>query len=163
MSFVNCLFSTVSSLCWMRSRTRRITELHSPCHPSLKCPLLMHSFPVLFDKMAVYCSETFWESLRFLIVILFNESHWERELPYVCMKKTPLPSKPTSFSGQNKRKHDIVKVGVVYCFKQTSSLSQNINFQILILSCLDTLYNGLLHLISVLSGWGLTCSSYSWG
>ncbi|KAM7441086.1 hypothetical protein ABFA07_009811 [Porites harrisoni] len=25
------------------------------------------------------------------------------------MKKTPLPSKPTSFSGQNKRKHDIVK------------------------------------------------------
>ena len=24
VSFVNCLFSTVSSLCWMRSRTRRI-------------------------------------------------------------------------------------------------------------------------------------------
>ena len=66
----------------------------------------MHSFPVLFDKMAVFKS---WD--------LFNEFHWKRELPYVWMKKTPLSSKPTSFSGQNKRKNDIVKVSVLLAQK----------------------------------------------
>ena len=37
----------------------------------------------------------------------------------------------------------------MYCLFKKTCLSQNISFLILILSCLDTLYNGLLHLISV--------------